>query len=115
MNAELMFKLMNEIAELKANSGKGGGGDGSGSGDSGALTDALDKLAGTLNERLDKFGRKIGISTAVEADDVKFDSLFNQDVAANLESNMDDVQVKKKTGGGIGSNLERLKKLKGGG
>ncbi len=78
------------------------------------LSAALDKLASTLNERLDKFGRKIGVSSAVEADEVKFDALFSGD-DVELESNMDDVNIKKKTGGGIAANLERLKKLKGGG
>lgn len=81
--------------------------------DAGALAELLDKLSGTLNERLDKFGRKMGISSAVEAGDVKLDGLFNTDIAEGLESNMDDVQVKKQTGSGIASNLEKLKKLKG--
>ncbi len=83
--------------------------------DAGALSDMLDKLTGTLNERLDKFGRKIGISSAVDGGDVKLDNLFNQDLAEGLESNIDDVQVKKRTGSGIADNLEKLKKLKGDG
>ncbi len=83
--------------------------------DAGALSDMLDKLTGTLNERLDKFGRKIGISSAVDAGDVKLDNLFNQDLAEGLESNIDEVQVKKRTGSGIADNLEKLKKLKGDG
>ena len=85
------------------------------SADTGALSDMLEKLTGSINERLDKFGRKIGISSAVEADEVKFDNLFNEDVTKGLESNMDDVQVKKKSGSGIADNLEKLKKLKGDG
>ena len=57
----------------------------------------------------------MGISSAVEAGDVKLDGLFNTDLAEGLESNMDDVQVKKRTGSGIAGNLEKLKKLKGDG
>jgi len=79
------------------------------------LTAALDKLAGSLNERLDSFGRKMGISSAVEAEKVKLDGLFDRDGDEEVESNMDSVHVKKKTEGGIGSNLERLRKLKGDG
>ncbi len=81
--------------------------------DATGITDALDKIAGSLNERLDQFGRKMGISSAVEAADVKFDGLFNDDHEVDMESNMDNVQIKKKTGSGIAGNLEKLKKLKG--
>ncbi len=88
---------------------------GSGDTDAGALAALLDKLSGTLNERLDKFGRKMGISSAVEAGDVKLDGLFTRDLAEGLESNMDEVAVKKRTGSGIAENLEKLKKLKGDG
>ena len=80
----------------------------------GELSAALDKMASNLNERLDKFGKKIGVSSAVDAADVNLDLLFNDDVQ-DLESNMDSVEVKQKTGGSIASNLERLKKLKEGG
>ncbi len=78
------------------------------------LTAALDKMASTLNERLDTFGKKMGISSAVDAGDVNLEALFNADTE-DFESNMDDVEVKQKTGSGIAANLERLKKLKGGG
>ena len=77
------------------------------------VTAALDKLAGSLNERLEKLGQKMGISSAVEGDEVSFDGLFDES-NTSLESNMDNIQVKNKAGSGIAANLERLKKLKGG-
>lgn len=118
-------KLQSQIESVAAAGAAPGGAAGAAAGTAGAagavaagsvdLSAALDKLASTLNERLDKFGRKMGISGAVEADEVKLDALFAKDDDVQLESNMDSVNVKKKTGGGIASNLERLKKLKGGG
>lgn len=78
---------------------------------------AIDKLAGTLNERLEQLGRKLGGSTsnAVEVpDSVNLEGLF-RDHGKSLESNMDNIEVKQKAGGGIAANLARLKKLKGGG
>ncbi len=78
------------------------------------ISAAIEKLAGSLNDRLEKLGKKMGISAAVEGEDIKFDGLF-KDTGKDLESNMDNIQVKKKVGGGIAANLERLKKLKGGG
>lgn len=75
---------------------------------------AIEKLAGSLNDRLEQLSRKMGISTAVEGEAVKFDGLF-KDTGKQLESNMENVQAKQKAGGGIAANLERLKKLKGGG
>ena len=81
---------------------------------SGDLVSALDKMANTLNERLDKFGKKIGVSSAVDGEEVNLEALFNDSDLADLESNMDDIEVKQTTGRGIAANLERLKKLKGG-
>lgn len=78
------------------------------------LAAALEKLAGSLNERLETIGKKMGISAAVEGDEVKLDGLFKHEDKA-LESNMQNIQVKQRAGGGIAANLERLKKLKGGG
>ena len=84
----------------------GGGGD---------LSAAIDKLAGSLNDRLEKFGRKMGISSAVESDQpIDFGGMF-RDVDKTVESNMDNIKVKQKSGGGIAANLAKLKKLKGGG
>jgi cell division protein FtsB len=77
------------------------------------LTAALEKLAGSLNDRLEKLGKKMGISAAVEASEVKFDGLFKDSDKA-LESNMKNVELKQKSGGGIAANLAKLKKLKGG-
>ncbi len=78
------------------------------------LSAAIEKLAGSLNDRLEKLGKKMGISAAVEGEEVKFDGLF-KDTGKDLESNMGNIQVKQKSAGGIAANLERLKKLKGGG
>jgi hypothetical protein len=79
------------------------------------LTAALDKLAGTLNDRLETLGRKMGVSSAVGGDaPVDFGGLFKTE-DKGLESNMENIQVKQKAGGGIAANLAKLKKLKGGG
>jgi len=55
----------------------------------------------------------MGISSAVEADSVNLEGLFRDD-GKQVESNIDSVETKQKSGGGIAANLERLKKLKGG-
>ena len=113
-----------EIAELKAQLAGGGAGVAGAAGTASAgtaataaaapeISAALEKLAGSLNDRLEKLGRKMGISAAVEGEEVKFDGLF-KDTGKSLESNMENIQVKQKAGGGIAANLERLKKLKGG-
>jgi hypothetical protein len=57
----------------------------------------------------------MGISAAVESGDVDMSSLFDKSMDVQLESNMDDVKVKTSKGAGIAANLERIKKLKGGG
>ncbi|MFK7739208.1 MAG: hypothetical protein AB8H80_02705 [Planctomycetota bacterium] len=119
---DMVMSLMQELANLKATvaaqhaappaaapaapAAAAAGGD---------ISAALDKLAGSLNDRLESLGRKMGVSSAVEGDaQVDFSGMF-EDGDSKLESNMENIQVKKKTGGGIAANLARLKKLKGGG
>ena len=80
-----------------------------------ALTDAIQKLAATMNDRLEQFGRKMGISSAVEAGPVKLDALFDDLDTGDVESNLETLEVKAKKSSGIGGHLERLRKLKGGG
>ena len=76
---------------------------------------ALEKLTGSLTDRLEMLGKKMGVSAAVSGDaPVDFGGLF-KDTGKSLESNMDNIEVKQKAAGGIAGNLARLKKLKGGG
>jgi DNA repair exonuclease SbcCD ATPase subunit len=79
------------------------------------LSAALEKLTGSLNDRLEKLGKKMGVSAAVDSDSpVDFSGMF-KDTGKDLESNMQNIDIKQKAGGGIAANLARLKKLKGGG
>lgn len=115
-SSDLLMSMMQEMANLKASlmhqqsqptsaPAPAAGGD---------FSAAIEKLAGTLNERLEKFGKKMGISAAVDnSAPVDFSGLF-RDGDKSLESNMDNIEVKQKAGGGIAANLARLKKLKGG-
>lgn len=112
--SDAVTRLMHEVAMLKASmSTPAAPVAAPAAGD--ALAAALDRITGTLNDRLESFGRKIGVSSAVEAADVKFDGLFKHADDTKMESNMDTVQLKQKSGGGISANLEKLRKLKGGG
>ena len=114
-SADLLMSMVQEMANLKASleqrnaqpAGSGGG--------AADFTAAIEKLSGTLNDRIEKIGKKMGVSAAVESDaPLDFGNLFKDDGAKSLESNMDNIEVKQKSGGGIAANLARLKKLKGG-
>ena len=121
IDSNQLLQLMGQMLSLKA------GGDSApqptsapapaapGSQDMGALTNALEKLTSSVEDRLEKFGKKIGVSAAVDTAPAALDGLFKHMDENKLESNMEDVEVKSKTGGGIAGNLARLKKLKGGG
>lgn len=116
-NTDMLMSLVQEMATLKANlqqtqqpqaaaPAAGGAAD---------FTAAIDKLAGSLNARLETLGKKMGVSAAVGGDaPIDLGGLFRDD-GATIESNMDNIQVKQKSGGGIAANLAKLKKLKGGG
>ncbi|MFQ5503969.1 MAG: hypothetical protein ACE5F1_04125 [Planctomycetota bacterium] len=79
-----------------------------------ALAQKLEAIAGSLDEKLEKMGKKLGISAAVGDEEVNLEGLFNEDLEGDMESNMDSVEVKKRQGGGIAANLDRIRKLKGG-
>ena len=108
-NADFAPDLKKRLEQLT--SGKGGGASMPVSGD---LSAVLAKIEGSINDRLEKIGKKMGVSAAVESDvPVDFTGLFKE-ADKELESNMENIEVKKTEGGGIAANLARLKKLKGG-
>ncbi|MEE2886913.1 MAG: hypothetical protein VX951_05730 [Planctomycetota bacterium] len=111
--AEMMRHMVREMAEIKAGMAQRTVQQRTEPATAENIDAALDKIASSLDQRLDQFDRKMGIGKAVETQDVQFDTLFPDDDQASLESNIEDVELKKNTGAGIAGNLERLKKLKG--
>lgn len=109
---DMMMTLVQEMATLKANLANQQQAAPAAAPD---FSDALDKLTGSLNDRLEKIGKKMGVSAAVEdGAPVDFKGMFEGE-DGKLESNMDNIKVKQKAAGGIAANLAKLKKLKGGG
>lgn len=114
-NNDMMMTLVQELATLKANMANQQAAPAAPA-QAPDFSEALDKLTGSLNDRLEKIGKKMGVSAAVDDDTpVDFGGMFNDDADKNLESNMDNIKVKQKAAGGIAANLAKLKKLKGGG
>lgn len=115
-SSELLLSLMNEMANMKANMlHQQAAPQSPAAAPAADFSAAIEKLTGSLTDRLEKLGKKMGVSAAVESDaPVDFGGLF-KDTGKELESNMDNIEIKQKAGGGIAANLARLKKLKGGG
>jgi DNA repair exonuclease SbcCD ATPase subunit len=114
-SGDLVLSLVQEMANLKANLMQRDSQQQPAAAGAADFSAAIEKLTGSLNERLEKLGKKMGVSAAVESDaPVDFGGLF-RDTGKALESNIDNIEVKQKSGGGIAGNLARLKKLKGGG
>lgn len=112
-SSELLMSLMNEMANMKANMMRQAPGQAAAAGGV-DVSAAIEKLAGSLTDRIEKIGKKMGVSAAVESDvPLDLGGLF-KDTGKDLESNMANVEVKQKAGGGIAANLAKLKKLKGG-
>ncbi len=111
-SSALMMKMMEELLTLK---GQVGGGEPEGGGGTDAIAAKIESIASALDEKLERFGKKMGVSTAVETE-VDFDGLVSRTVedSDKLESNLDNVEVEKRTGAGIAGNLARMKKLRGG-
>ena len=119
MPSDMMMSLVHELATLKANMAMQQQQQQQQQAPQPAVPDfsaALEKLTGSLNDRLESIGKKMGISAAVEGDTpLDFGGMFSSDDEVKLESNMDNIKVKQTSAGGIAANLARLKKLKGGG
>ena len=81
--------------------------------DTTALSSSLEKLSKGIEERLEKFGRSMGVSSAVEVGEVQYDKLFSSQ--QKLESNVSTVDIKERKGAGIGGVLDRMKKMRLGG
>lgn len=111
----VIAKLMLEMAEMKAQLAKREAAPAPApAAASPGLEAAIERLAGSLEDRLDKFGRKLGVSSAVEADAVDYGALFkDHGTEAKVESNLDAMEASKSKGAGIGGALEKLKKLRG--
>lgn len=113
-SGDLLMSMVQEMATLKANLMQRDAQPAPAAG-AADFTAAIEKLTGSLNDRIEKIGKKMGVSAAVESDaPLDFGNLFKDDGGKTLESNMDNIEVKQKSGGGIAANLARLKKLKGG-
>ena len=115
VSADQLTPLVQELAELKASMANQQGASAPGAQGTVDFEAAINKLAGSLNERLDTFGKKMGVSAAVGSDNpVDLGGMFREDIDKDLESNMQNIQPKQKAAGGIAGNLAKLKKLKGG-
>ncbi len=120
-SAAVMMKMMEELMTLKAQVQQGAQGApastaGSG-GEMNGLEAQLSKIAGALDEKLDRFGKKMGLSSAVDTAQVDFSKLADRalEESSKLESNVDDVEIEKRKGAGIMGNLDKIRKMRGGG
>lgn len=70
----------------------------------------LEQMSTGISDRLERFGRSMGVSSAVEAENVNYTGIFNNN--EKLESNVEALEVKERKSAGINDALERMKKLK---
>ncbi len=118
-SAAVMMKMMEELMTLKAQVQQGtpGAQAAPAEGDISGLEAQLSKIAGALDDKLDRFGKKMGLSSAVDTANVDFSKLADRalEESAKLESNVDDVEIEKRKGAGIMGNLDKIRKMRGGG
>ncbi|HET6203440.1 MAG TPA: hypothetical protein VFI25_11640 [Planctomycetota bacterium] len=70
----------------------------------------LDALARAMNDRLDRIGRKVGVASVVEEEPVQLGAIFASQ--PELESNLDNVEIKEQRAGGIAGAVERARSLR---
>lgn len=102
---EMLKSLATEVASVKA-----------GLKEAAAKPAAAAAVGGDMTaliEKMDKIGKKVGISAGADASEVNLDAIFNPG-GEKMESNIENVEVKERKGGGIAGALERMKALRGG-
>lgn len=71
----------------------------------------MESLGEAMEKKLDKLGRKLGMSSGPEiAAGISFDGLFAS--SANIESNLEQVEVKEREGGSIQDAVARMKAMR---
>lgn len=107
LEAQLMATLMTEIQNLKQDLSRevrpAATAD---------VSEQMSAIADAVNDKLEKFGRKIGVSSAIDAGEVSFAGLFNDQT--ELKSNMDDLAVKERKGESIQDTLAKMRAMQKG-
>ncbi|MBK9383247.1 MAG: hypothetical protein IPN34_00265 [Planctomycetes bacterium] len=71
----------------------------------------MESLGEAMDKKLDKLGRKLGMSSGPElAAGISFDGLFAS--SSNMESNLEQVEVKEREGGSIQDAVARMKAMR---
>jgi chromosome segregation ATPase len=71
----------------------------------------MESLGEAMDKKLDKLGRKLGMNSGPEiAAGISFDGLFTS--SANIESNLEKVEVKEREGGSIQDAVARMKAMR---
>lgn len=111
----MMLKMMEQLMDLKTQAAAPVQAPQEGGSSEDALASKLDAIVGSLDKKLESFGKKMGVSAASDSGEVDLGKLFDSSLDVEMESNMDTVELEKRESGGIAANLERIKKMKGGG
>ena len=111
----MMLKMMEQLMDLKTQAAAPVQAPQGGGSSEDALASKLDAIVGSLDKKLESFGKKMGVSAASDTGEVDLGNLFDSSMDVEMESNMDTVELEKRESGGIAANLERIKKMKGGG
>ena len=107
---EALARLEAQLSEVRQSMATRGEPAGSGDGEDAGLDQKLDTLARALGERLDRIGRKVGISSAVEEEAPSLERMFTE--ADKLESNLENLDVKEVRSGDVASAVEKARSLR---
>jgi DNA mismatch repair ATPase MutL len=111
----MMLKMMEQLMDLKTQAAAPVQAPQGGGSSEDALASKLDAIVGSLDKKLESFGKKMGVSAASDTGEVDLGNLFDSSLDVEMESNMDTVELEKRESGGIAANLARIKKMKDGG
>ncbi len=106
--AELLKSLATEVSSMKA--GLKEVADRSQDTTSSSAAQKMDEITKSLTDRLDKIGRKVGISSGADAPEVSLEGIFSQE--DNFESNIDNIEIKERKGTGVSGAIEKMRNLR---
>jgi len=107
---QMVSRLHEELSGIRSSLGGAKGAAGEAQAPTGDIEKKIEAIASRLGDRLDRIGRKVGVSSAVEVDPAVLDRMFENE--PELESNLENLQMHEERGGDVSDAVEKARNLR---
>jgi chromosome segregation ATPase len=107
---KMVSRLHEELAGIRASLGGAAGAAGAAQAPTGEIEKKIEAIASRLGDRLDRIGKKVGISSAVEVDPASLDRIFENE--PEMESNLENLEMHEERGSDVSDAVQRARNLR---